>query len=91
MHIYTSTLYQPAVCEVRGWLVLTRPVLRLLHIFRICLPVGLLVCVSPLTTCKIIVHCVTYIVAMQPYFSRLRQFRRLLCVATMSSLAQLRV
>ena len=32
-----------------------------------------------------------YIVAMQPYFSRLRQFIRLLCVATMSSLAQLRV
>jgi len=28
---------------------------------------------------------------MQPYFSQLRQFRRLLCVATMSSLAQLRV
>ena len=36
-------------------------------------------------------NCVTYIVAMQPYFSRLRQFRWLLCVATMSSLAQLRV
>ena len=32
---------------------------------------------------------VTYIVAMQPYFSRLRQFRRLLCVAAMSSLPQL--
>jgi len=25
---------------------------------------------------------VTYIVAMRPYFSRLRQFRRLLCVAS---------
>jgi len=34
---------------------------------------------------------VTYIVAMQPYLSRLRQFRWLLCVATVSSLAQLRV
>jgi len=41
---------------------------------------------------------VTYIVAMRPCLSRLRQFRRLLCVATMnsvatilSSLAQLRV
>ena len=40
---------------------------------------------------------VTYIVAMRPCFSRIRQFRWLLCVvtmssvATMSSLAQLRV
>ena len=32
---------------------------------------------------------VTYIVAMRPYLSRLRQFRRLLCVAAMSSLPQL--
>ena len=31
------------------------------------------------------------IASMQPYFSQLRQFRRLLCVAAMSSLAQLRV
>ena len=31
----------------------------------------------------------TYIVAMRPYFSRLSQFRQLLCVAAMSSLAQL--
>ena len=29
---------------------------------------------------------VTYIVAMQPYFSQIRQFRQLLCVAIMSSL-----
>jgi len=35
---------------------------------------------------------VMYIVAMRPYFSRLRQFRRLLsCVAAMSSLPQLRL
>jgi len=34
---------------------------------------------------------VIYIVAMRPYYSRLQQFRWLLCVATMSSLAQLRV
>jgi len=34
---------------------------------------------------------VTYIVAMQLYFSRLQQFRQLLCVAAMSSLAQLQV
>ena len=32
---------------------------------------------------------VTYIVAMRPNFSRLQQFRQLLCVATMGSLAQL--
>jgi len=34
---------------------------------------------------------ITYIVAMRPYLSWLRQFRQLLCVATVSSLAQLRV
>ena len=34
---------------------------------------------------------ITYIVAMWPYFSRLRQFRPLLCVAAMSSLPQLRL
>jgi len=34
---------------------------------------------------------VTYIVAMQPYFSRFQQFRRLLCVVAMSSLPQLRL
>jgi len=32
-----------------------------------------------------------YIVAMRPYFSRHWQFRRLLCVAAMSNLAQLRL
>jgi len=32
---------------------------------------------------------ITYVVAMRPYFSRLPQFRRLLCVAAMSSLPQL--
>jgi len=34
---------------------------------------------------------VTYVVAMRLYFSLLRQFRRLLCVAAMSSLPQLRL
>ena len=34
---------------------------------------------------------VTYIVAMRPYYSRLQQFRWLLCVATVSSLAQLQL
>ena len=42
----------------------------------------LFVCVSTL------IMYITYIVAMRPYFSQLWQFRRLLCVATMSSLAQ---
>jgi len=32
-----------------------------------------------------------YIVAMQPYFSQLWQFRQLLCVAAMSSLTQLQL
>ena len=34
---------------------------------------------------------VRYIVAMRPYFSRLQQFRQLLCVAAMSSLPQLQL
>ena len=34
---------------------------------------------------------VTYIVAMRSYFSRHRQFRRLVCVAAMTSLPQLRL
>jgi len=34
---------------------------------------------------------ITYIVAMRPYFRRLWQFRQLLSVATVSSLAQLRI
>jgi len=34
---------------------------------------------------------IMYIVVMQPYFSQLQQFRRLLCVAAMSSLPQLRL
>ena len=33
----------------------------------------------------------TYITAMRPYFSRLWQFRWLLCIATMNSPAQLQV
>ena len=69
--------YQPAARFVRG-----RLVLRLLCRFCVCM------CVR---TYHVHNNYVTYIVAMQPYFSRLRQFRRLLCVAAMSSLPQLRL
>jgi len=61
-------------------------VLRLLCIFRVCLYLSLCVCIYHVHN-----NYITHIVAMLPYFSRLRQFRRLLCVAAMSSLAQLRV
>ena len=54
-----------------------------------CLYLCMRLWVSPLITRTN--NYVTYIVAMQPYFSWLWQFGRLLCVATMSSLAQLRV
>jgi len=48
----------------------------------------LLICAS---ACTYPVHniYVTYSVAMRPYFSQLWQFRQLLCVATVGSLAQL--
>ena len=71
-----GSFYQPAMHEVCGQLVL-----RLLFIFCICLYVYL--CVP---TYHMRNNYVTYIVAMQPYFSQLWQFRQL---ATMSSLAQL--
>jgi len=61
-------------------------VLRLLCRFRVCISVDL--CVH---TYHVRNNYVTYIVAMRPYLSRLRQFRRLLCVAAMSSLPQLRL
>jgi len=59
---------------------------RLLCRFRVCISVAL--CVR---TYHVRNNYVTYIVAMRPYFSRLWQFRRLLCVAAMSSLPQLRL
>ena len=58
---------------MRSWLVL-----RLLCVS---------LCVS-LSTHNLCDNCITYIVAMQPYFTRIRQFRWLICVAAMSSLAQ---
>jgi len=73
--------YQPAAREARG-----RLVLRLLCRFRVCISVDLCVCIYHVRN-----NYVTYIVAMRPYLSRLRQFRRLLCVAAMSSLPQLRL
>jgi len=75
--------YQLAVREVRGWLVL-----RLLWRLHVCIYICM--CVR---TYHVRNNYIMYIVAMRPYFnfSRLRQFRRLLCVAAMSSLAQLRL
>ena len=65
--------------EVRG-----RLVLRLLCVFHVCW----YICASVLITCTIIIshslHC-----CHATLLSRLRQFRRLLCVATTGSLAQL--
>jgi len=52
----------------------------------VCIYLSLCVC-----TYHVCNNYVTYIVAMRPYLNRLRQFRRLLCAATMSSPAQLRV
>ena len=57
--------------------------LHFLHLF-----VSLYICASQRIVCD---NYIIYIVAMQPYFSQLWQFRQLLCVATMSSLAQLRL
>ena len=61
-----------------------RLVLRLLCVFHVCW----YICVSALITCAIIMsrslHC-----CHATLLSRLRQFRRLLCVATTNSLAQL--
>jgi len=82
------SFYQPAAREAHGWLVL-----RLLCVFHVCWYIYL--CVR---TYHVRNNYVTYIVAMRPCLSQLRHFRRLLCVATMnsvatimSSLAQLRV
>jgi len=63
-----------------------RLVLRLLCRFCVCISVAL--CVR---TYHVHNNYVTYIVAMRPYFSRLQQFRRLLCVAAMSTLPQLQL
>jgi len=78
----SAYFYQPAEREARG-----RLVLRLLCRFR---AAAAYICASALITCAIITSRTLH-VAMRPYFSRLRQFRRLLCVAAMSSLAQLRL
>ena len=76
-HVQLAIFYQPAARFACGQLVL-----RLLCDFHICM------CVR---TYHVRNNYVTYIVAMRPYFSRLRQFRWLLCVAAMSSLPQLRL
>ena len=80
-YILTYFYYQPAAREARSWLVL-----RLLCGFHVC--IYICVCVCTYHVCN---NYVTYIVAVRPYFSRLRQFRWLLYVAAMSSLPQLRL
>ena len=74
-----------AARKARGQLVL-----RLLCGFRVCIYIYVCMCVR---TYHVRNNYVTYIVAMRPstYFSRLWQFRWLLCVAAMSSLPQLRL
>jgi len=70
---------------VRAWLADPKITLQFprLHIY-----IYIYICVRTYHMCN---NYVTYIVAMQPYFSRLRQFRWLLCVAVMSSQPQLRL
>jgi len=65
--LHFNVFYQPA-SRAAGWLVL-----RLLCGFRICV----YICVH---TYHVYNNYITYIVAMRSYFSRLRQFRQLLCV-----------
>jgi len=72
-----SLFYQQAARFTRGWLVL-----KLLCGFQVCM------CVR---TYHVHNNYITYIVVMRSYVSRLRQFRRLLCIAAMSSLSQLRL
>ena len=73
--------YQPATREACGQLVL-----RLLCVFHVCI----CLCVSALITCAIITSR-KLLPCDLTWASWLRQFRRLLCVATVSSLVQLRV
>jgi len=78
--------YQPAARFTCG-----RLVLKLLCVFHICwyIYIYIYICLC-VRTYHVRNNYVTYIVAMRPYFSQLRQFRQLLCVAAMSSLPQLR-
>jgi len=73
------SFYQPATHKAHGWLVL-----RLLCSFRICW----YICASALITCAIIT---SRTLLPCDLTSQHRQFRRLLCVAAMSSLPQLRL
>ena len=63
MSVACISFYQPAAHEVHG-----RLVLRLLCGFRVCIYICM--CVRTYHLCN---NYVTYIFAMQPYFSRLRQ------------------
>jgi len=82
--LFCFNFYQPAARFMRG-----RLVLRLLCVSRVCWYIY--ICASALITCAIItshtLHC-----CHATLLSQLLQFRRLLCVATTSSLAaQLRI
>jgi len=77
LYAISGHFYQPAAREARS-----RLVLRLLCGFRVCMYIYICMCVR---TYHVRNNYVTYIVAMRPYFSRL------LCVAAMSSLPQLRL
>ena len=76
-HVQLATFYQLAAHFTCGQLVL-----RLSCGFHICM------CVH---TYHVRNNYIMYIVTMRPYVSRLWQFRRVLCVAAMSSLLQLQL
>ena len=75
------SFYQPATREARGQLAGPKITSRFARLF-----VYIYLCVC---TYHVRNNYVTYIVAMRPWFSCLRQFRWRLCVAAMSSVAQL--
>jgi len=79
-----SLPFSPANCVLCAQLAGPKIALHFAHLF-----VPMYISVSP--TYHVRSSYVTYIVAMRPYFSRLWQFRQLLCVTTMCTLAQLRV
>jgi len=68
----SQEVFLPASCVLRVWP--AGPTITLLF-------PRLYICRSVRLHLYMLNNYVTYIVAMRPYFSRLRQFRRLLCVA----------
>jgi len=84
---HLSAYYQLAARKARG-----RLVLRLLCVFHVCWYIYIYIYIhaSTLITCTIITSCSLHC-CHATLLSQLQQFRRLLCVATTSSLAQLQV